>query len=112
MLIQLCLRGGPRGEWHSSRVLDVREGEWWLSGRKWSRWTRTLIELGACGVCQGVTRSSASLQCSKGGGESWEMRSDRELDTIAFITLKAKVNLEFPDLLVFCQSPLLWAASA
>lgn len=65
---------------------------------------------GACGVCQGVTQSPASLQCNKGGGEYWEMRSDRELGTIAFITLKAKVNLEFSDLPMFC--PLLWVASA
>lgn len=61
-------------------------------------------------VCQGVTQSPASLQCNKGGGEYWEMRSDRELGTIAFITLKAKVNLEFSDLPMFC--PLLWVASA
>lgn len=72
----------------------------------------TDIEVGACGVCQGVTRSPASLQCNKSGGEYREMRSDRELGPISFITLKAKVNLEFSDLPMFCQSPLLWVASA
>lgn len=41
---------------------------------------------GACGVCQGVIWSPASLQCSKVGGQYWEMMSDRELGTLSFIT--------------------------